>query len=102
MKKKKMPACVDKPQAELKWFVTQSKDLGEEVGGIIVKEDTPADTRLVMLEGVIIVLFFSSRRRHTIWTGDWSSDVCSSDLPPSWRPGSTPRAGCREKHAPRP
>src|SRR5690348_8699294 len=24
--------------------------------------------------------FFSSRRRHTSWTGDWSSDVCSSDL----------------------
>src|SRR5690348_3751540 len=24
--------------------------------------------------------FFSSRRRHTGWTGDWSSDVCSSDL----------------------
>src|SRR5690348_4010952 len=23
--------------------------------------------------------FFSSRRRHTRWTGDWSSDVCSSD-----------------------
>src|SRR5690348_18121064 len=27
-------------------------------------------------------LFFSGRRRHTRWTGDWSSDVCSSDLPP--------------------
>src|SRR5690348_18471422 len=27
------------------------------------------------------VFFFSSRRRHTRWTGDWSSDVCSSDLP---------------------
>src|SRR6266487_5309582 len=26
--------------------------------------------------------FFSSRSRHTIWTGDWSSDVCSSDLAP--------------------
>src|SRR6266487_4952664 len=26
--------------------------------------------------------FFSSRRRHTRWTGDWSSDVCSSDLGP--------------------
>src|SRR5690348_17692688 len=26
--------------------------------------------------------FFSSRRRHTRWTGDWSSDVCSSDLAP--------------------
>src|SRR5690348_845148 len=25
-------------------------------------------------------LFFSSRGRHTRWTGDWSSDVCSSDL----------------------
>src|SRR5690348_17965373 len=25
-------------------------------------------------------LFFSSRRRHTRWTGYWSSDVCSSDL----------------------
>src|SRR5574340_637413 len=24
--------------------------------------------------------FFSSRRRHTISFGDWSSDVCSSDL----------------------
>src|SRR5438876_7887284 len=26
------------------------------------------------------MFFFSSRRRHTTWTGDWSSDVCSSDL----------------------
>src|SRR6266511_2868092 len=24
--------------------------------------------------------FFSSRRRHTIFSRDWSSDVCSSDL----------------------
>src|SRR6266487_1467419 len=28
----------------------------------------------------IVFFFFSSRRRHTRWTGDWSSDVCSSDL----------------------
>src|SRR2546430_1747847 len=27
------------------------------------------------------VLFFSSRRRHTRFDCDWSSDVCSSDLP---------------------
>src|SRR2546426_3415158 len=26
--------------------------------------------------------FFSSRRRHTRLQGDWSSDVCSSDLDP--------------------
>src|SRR5688500_19559883 len=25
--------------------------------------------------------FFSGRRRHTRLQGDWSSDVCSSDLP---------------------
>src|SRR5690606_39562844 len=25
-------------------------------------------------------LFFSSRRRHTRFSRDWSSDVCSSDL----------------------
>src|SRR5256885_12987291 len=29
---------------------------------------------------VIRVFFFSSRRRHTRLQGDWSSDVCSSDL----------------------
>src|SRR5439155_15906263 len=29
--------------------------------------------------------FFSSRRRHTRWPRDWSSDVCSSDLPRSGR-----------------
>src|SRR5689334_24204674 len=26
------------------------------------------------------LFFFSSRRRHTRWNCDWSSDVCSSDL----------------------
>src|SRR5207253_4187066 len=28
-----------------------------------------------------VYFFFSSRRRHTRWPRDWSSDVCSSDLP---------------------
>src|SRR5690606_40959894 len=27
-----------------------------------------------------IIFFFSSRRRHTRFSRDWSSDVCSSDL----------------------
>src|SRR5437764_1605085 len=27
-----------------------------------------------------LIFFFSSRRRHTRYIGDWSSDVCSSDL----------------------
>src|SRR5207249_8288429 len=33
-------------------------------------------------------IFFSSRRRHTKSTRDWSSDVCSSDLDALARPGA--------------
>src|SRR6266705_4447113 len=29
---------------------------------------------------ILLFFFFSSRRRHTRSYGDWSSDVCSSDL----------------------
>src|SRR5437763_6280933 len=29
---------------------------------------------------ILCFFFFSSRRRHTRYIGDWSSDVCSSDL----------------------
>src|SRR5207302_7355029 len=29
---------------------------------------------------VFVYFFFSSRRRHTRFSRDWSSDVCSSDL----------------------
>src|SRR3989454_4940579 len=31
-------------------------------------------------KGKLTAFFFSSRRRHTRLQGDWSSDVCSSDL----------------------
>src|SRR6266536_5691666 len=43
--------------------------------------------------------FFSSRRRHTRSTRDWSSDVCSSDLPGAkvtltvWRKGAQKDVG---------
>src|SRR6266446_557498 len=39
------------------------------------------------------VFFFSSRRRHTRLQGDWSSDVCSSDL------GCGPREEVRRTNA---
>src|SRR5207253_7574008 len=32
---------------------------------------------LVSIFGIPRVFFFSSRRRHTRWPRDWSSDVCS-------------------------
>src|SRR5689334_20658666 len=41
------------------------------------------DTALAASNPVLRMLrdfFFSSRRRHTSWNCDWSSDVCSSDL----------------------
>src|SRR5689334_24162997 len=41
-----------------------------------------------------VSLFFSSRRRHTRWNCDWSSDVCSSDLTraPTPPPATTARS----------
>src|ERR1022692_4140912 len=40
-----------------------------------------ASMGLQMLKNLIaFFFFFSSRRRHTKLQGDWSSDVCSSDL----------------------
>src|SRR5256885_3275349 len=45
--------------------------------------------------------FFSSRRRHTRLQGDWSSDVCSSDLTHATRPGpaGSMLAGQHVEHA---
>src|SRR3712207_7441993 len=36
---------------------------------------------LYKLLDILFFFFFSSRRRHTRYWRDWSSDVCSSDLP---------------------
>src|SRR5690606_19409863 len=44
----------------------------------------------------VAVFFFSSRGRHTRFSRDWSSDVCSSDLvlrPPARRPRQPDRGG---------
>src|SRR6266511_6138416 len=52
---------------------------------MIVKEASyPFLERLFLLQitdgAGSVDFFFSSRRRHTIFSRDWSSDVCSSDL----------------------
>src|SRR5258706_8396488 len=50
--------------------------------------ETPSLYDVLMLSAVdryllsMFFFFFSSRRRHTRLVSDWSSDVCSSDLPP--------------------
>src|SRR5437870_6965965 len=48
--------------------------------------------------------FFSSRRRHTRWPRDWSSEVCSSDLKartPEPGQGCSPCVASRVLSAPR-
>src|SRR5690606_40290191 len=37
-------------------------------------------SKLSCLFRPVVIFFFSSRRRHTRFSRDWSSDVCSSDL----------------------
>src|SRR5438094_2927582 len=56
--------------------------------------------RLILYVFVLLFLFsffffFSSRRRHTRSYGDWSSDVCSSDLGPV---AQTVEPGCAGQH----
>src|SRR5437870_11084349 len=49
---------------------------------VICVYDTGLDCVVFLF--MLCFFFFSSRRRHTRWPRDWSSDVCSSDL---LRPG---------------
>src|SRR2546426_615759 len=46
-----------------------------------------------------VFFFFSSRRRHTRLQGDWSSDVCSSDLGRSTCSRSSSSGSKRSKSA---
>src|SRR5437879_10190870 len=49
---------------------------------------------ILALEYSFFFFFFSSRRRHTRYIGDWSSDVCSSDLDePGRQQQQQPRGG---------
>src|SRR5947209_11218241 len=47
--------------------------------------------------GFLVSFFFSSRRRHTRYWRDWSSDVCSSDLTARAGRQRAPRGVNREK-----
>src|SRR2546429_1752642 len=45
-----------------------------------VRRFTVAEYHQMIEMGLLAEFFFSSRRRHTICSRDWSSAVCSSDL----------------------
>src|SRR5260370_6483222 len=44
------------------------------------------------------LFFFSSRRRHTRFKCDWSSDVCSSDLNQRWKKSSHAEESQLQRH----
>src|SRR2546430_12599988 len=51
---------------------------GEAQAGARGAGDIDSTERLLKM--YVLIFFFSSRRRHTRFDCDWSSDVCSSDL----------------------
>src|SRR5437868_9213812 len=55
--------------------------------------DSSIKSLIVEISAVDFFFFFSSRRRHTRSKRDWSSDVCSSDLPTS----AEQRLSCRDR-----
>src|SRR5256885_12745940 len=64
-------------------------------GSLTIAARAVADSDLARREAIIDrvappVFFFSRRRPHTRLQGDWSSDVCSSDLHPARKSSSVP------------
>src|SRR6516164_7736445 len=65
---------------------------------LVDEQKKPLDVSLLQLSYLplpnhVNLFFFSSRRPHTIWNCDWSSDVCSSDLPRLGAPEVTDAGG---------
>src|SRR5256885_7111184 len=68
-------------------MLTHSGRYGLKVHGIVLCDNKLAMSAKIVWDYVFnrisyihYFFFFSSRRRHTRLQGDWSSDVCSSDL----------------------
>src|SRR6266496_349803 len=79
IKKKKGPVGVADVDAE---DIPADRDEDVEGGdrNEVLDEWAAAFFSLAEADGAYLI-FFSSRRRHTRSLRDWSSDVCSSDLP---------------------
>src|SRR2546429_4557255 len=62
-----------------KYEVSRSGEVDTSWAGSVLLRDIADVKRLKQEDGPNFVFFFSSRRRHTRCSRDWSSDVCSSD-----------------------
>src|SRR5215203_3800021 len=71
-------------------------EIDDERLGIVLGDATGKGVPAALV--IASTFFFSSRRRHTRYWRDWSSDVCSSDLEPV--NATLSRPGCRASAAP--
>src|SRR5437764_11392498 len=64
-----------------KWTFEQAVKYFMDAGGLDreAAEGEAAGAASSPHQKISYIFFFSSRRRHTSYIGDWSSDVCSSD-----------------------
>src|SRR5439155_18833603 len=67
------PASTEISEVARSFYAEAERLRAREIG---MRESEPESRSLVPER----FFFFSSRRRHTRWPRDWSSDVCSSDL----------------------
>src|SRR5256885_8968659 len=65
----------------IKLFRVNVRDIHtlEEVSRLLLRKMVVDEISIIQI-WYHVLFFFSSRRRHTRLQGDWSSDVCSSDL----------------------
>src|SRR5256886_7866840 len=62
-------------------WIAMRQVIGRVSGGILLFNfGVVLSLRVFNADSIATVFFFSSRRRHTRFDCDWSSDVCSSDL----------------------
>src|SRR5256886_3438380 len=80
------------------WRAWRAEDMSRQNGTITVVDEMDKLMSSVTPCGAAhsvdgLTFFFSSRRRHTRFDCDWSSDVCSSDLA-SWSSSMAPSTAC--------
>src|SRR2546421_1001254 len=68
------------------------------MGGVVLVTESAVALLATPLKVSTLFFFFSSRRRHTRFDRDWSSDVCSSDLIESSSPKGGPSATIKTHH----
>src|ERR1039457_3663202 len=94
IKKKKKKTRTERVQRKRVWGLVTCTCAGSRVSRLQKGAAISNQKRQSFSPVRFLFFFFSSRRRHTRLQGDWSSDVCSSDLGRSPRRAAQTRAEC--------